>query len=160
MTTRNIPNEYNRNFILPYRTDNEINKEFISSTKEIMDIKDKTDLKQFDNPKVKYNPLYSPSDLVDYGIQHNYTNRMDNCKINDKFDPYINYLKENGLNNDSSQVKYIVEYINVDSSHRKKEPYNIIDKTFNLQLNPLSFNQNYLEINVSDEPIKSQSYSL
>ena len=81
MTTRNIPNEYNRNFILPYRTDNEINKEFISSTKEIMDIKDKTDLKQFDNPKVKYNPLYSPSDLVDYGIQHNYTNRMDNCKI-------------------------------------------------------------------------------
>ena len=151
MSTRNIPNEYNRNFILPYKTENEVNKEFINSTKEIMDIKDKKELKQFNNPTVKYNPLYSPADLVDYGIQSNYTNRIDDCKINDKFDPYLNYLKDNGLNNDSSQVKYIVEYINIDSSHRKKEPYNIIDKTFNLDFNPFNFNQNYLEINISDE---------
>ncbi len=151
MSTRNIPNEYNRSFVLPYKSNGEINKELVEQTKEIMDIKDGKYIKQFDNPKVKYNPLYSPSDLIDYGIQTNYTNRMDDCKINEKYDPYLNYLKENGLNNDSSQVKYIVEYINVDSSHRKKEPYNIIDKSFNLVNNPFSFNQNYLEIAIQDE---------
>lgn len=151
MSTRNIPNEYNRSFILPYKSNNDISEELVDATKEIIDIKDGKGVKQFDNPSVLYNPLYSPSDLVDYGIQTNYSNRRDDCKINNKFDPYLNYLKENGLNNDSSMVKYNVQYINIDSSHRKKEPYNIIEKSFDLELDPFSFNQNYLEINVTDE---------
>ena len=151
MSTRNIPNEYNRSFILPYKSNNDISSELVNSTKEIIDIKDGKNIKQFDNPSVSYNPLYSPSDLIDYGIQTNYSNRLDDCKINNKFDPYLNYLKENGLNNDSSMVKYNVEYINIDSSHRKKEPYNIIDKSFDLSIDPFSFNQNYLEINITDE---------
>ena len=151
MSKRNIPNQYNKSFILPYKSNNDISSELVNATKEIIDIKDSNGLKQFDNPSVSYNPLYSPSDLVDYGIQTNYSNRIDDCKINNKFDPYLNYLKENGLNNDSSMVKYNVEYINIDSSHRKKEPYNIIDKSFDLSLDPFSFNQNYLEINITDE---------
>jgi hypothetical protein len=151
MSTRNIPNEYNKNFILQYNKNTDIDEKLINTTKEIIDIKDGKGVKQYDNPKVLYNPLYSPSDLIDYGIQSTYSNKMDNCLINDKFDPYLNYLKETGLNNDSSMVKYNVEYINIDSSHRVKEPYNIIEKNFNLEPNPFNFNQNFLEISISDE---------
>jgi hypothetical protein len=151
MSIRNIPNEYNRNFVLPYDSNKDISSELVDATKEMITIKDGKGIKQFESPTVLYNPLYSPSDLIDYGIQKNYTNSTKDSKINNSFDPYLNYLKDNGLNNDSSMVKYIVEYINIDSSHRKKDPYNIIDKSFDLNIDPFTFNQNYLEINISDE---------
>ncbi len=156
MSTRNIPNDYNQYFAIPYKSDIDINQDFVNTTKEIKDIKENKlkDLNQVGHPKVAYNPLYSPSDLIDYGIQRNYSNRCDNTskiKNHEKFDPYLNYLKENGLNNDSSLVRYVVEYVNIDSSHRKKEPYNIIEKTIELLNNPFNFNGNYLEVNVKDD---------
>ena len=151
MSTRNIPNSYNKSFAIPYDSNLDVSTDLVSSTKEIMDIKNTGPIKQYDSPSVIYNPIYSPSDLIDYGVQLNYSNKTDSNKINDKFDPYLNYLKDNGLNNDSSIVKYHIEYINIDSSHRKKNPYNIIDKSFDLVENPFSFNGNYLQILVKDE---------
>ena len=153
MSTRNIPNKYNNYFALPYQSNTDIDDELVNQTKEIMDIK-KENISQMGTPHVNYNPLYSPADLIDYGIQKNYSNRLDDCKINgDKFDPYVNYLKEAGLNNDSSTVRYNVEYVNIDSSHRKKDPYNIIDKSFDLDNNPLSIRGNYLFIKINDESL-------
>jgi hypothetical protein len=153
MSTRNIPNKYNNYFALPYQSNTDIDDNLVNQTKELMDNK-KENIHQMGTPHVNYNPLYSPADLVDYGIQKNYSNRLDDCKIDgDKFDPYLNYLKEAGLNNDSSNVRYNIEYINIDSSHRKKDPYNIIDKSFDLMENPLSIVENYLNIEI-DRNIK------
>ncbi len=102
MSTRNIPNDYNNYFAIPYQPDIDINQEYIDTTKEIKNIKEsKTrDLHQMGNPKVAYNPLYSPSDLIDYGIQRNYSNNCDKTskiKNHEKFDPYLDYLRHNGL---------------------------------------------------------------
>lgn len=149
MSTKYIPNEYNKNFIIPYSLNNDISSELVNNTKEIINVNGNGNLKRSDNPSVLYNPLYSPPDLIDYGIHKNQSNNLDNTKINNNYDPYLQYLRDNGLNNDSSVVKYNVEYINIDSSHRKKEPFNVIDKTFDLGKDPFSFNENFLEINIS-----------
>lgn len=153
MSTRNIPNEYNKSIILPYKTNNDISSELINTTKEIMDTKNKKELKRFDKPSISYNPLYSAPDLIDHGINKKFSNNLNDYKPDNKFNPYLNFLQENGLDNDSSIVKYNVNYINIDSSHRKKDPYNIIEKSFNLSINPFSFNKNYLEINILDEKL-------
>jgi hypothetical protein len=154
MSIRDIPNEYNNYFALPYKSNSDIDQELINATDEIMRIKT-NNVSEFGRPSVKYNPLYSPNDLIDYGIERNYKISTDknnsNSNTNSKFDPYLNYLKETGLANDSSKVRYNVEYVNIDSSNRKKVPYNIIEKTIDLEENPLSYSGNYLEISVKDD---------
>jgi hypothetical protein len=153
MSTRNIPNKYNNYFAIPYQSNIDIDDNLVNQTKELVDIK-KDNVSQMGTPHVNYNPLYSPADLVDYGVQRNYSNRLNGNIINDnKFDPYLNYLKEAGLSNDSSSVRYNVEYINIDSSHRKKDPYNIIDKSFDLVENPLTIVGNHLFIKLKDDSL-------
>ena len=156
-----IPVEYSKEFILPYNRNNEINRELINTTDELMEVQNKYiydgDDKIMGKPTVRYNPLFSPSDLIDHAIHveryktKNGKNNNGETKIEKKYDPYLNYLKQRGLSNDSSELRYKLAYINIDSANRKKEPYNIFEETYNLINNPLSIiGTNTLRINISD----------
>jgi len=151
--TRDIPMNYKSKFILPYRTDNNINEDLVNNTKDIIDFK-KSEINSSEiigNPTVPYNPIYEPNNLIKYsvelaGIKQNNKNE----KTDKAYDPYKAYLLENGLSNDSSEIRYNVEYINIDSRHRNKSPSNVILNTINLEKTSMSIVSNNLIINVSD----------
>jgi hypothetical protein len=155
--TRDVPMNYRSKFILPYRTENEINDELVNETKDIINFK-KSEINSASivgHPTVPYNPIYEPSNLIQYAVDrmalnNNDKNSENNKSINKEYDPYKAYLVENGLINDSSELRYNVEYINIDSKHRNKSPSNVILNTYNLDKTSLSIVENYLLINVSD----------
>jgi hypothetical protein len=155
MSTRYTPMNYKSKFILPYRTENNINNELVENIKDIIDFK-KSEINSSEitgNPTVPYNPIYEPNNLIKYSVELAGINQRHkaNTEITDKsYDPYKAYLLENGLSNDSSEIRYNVEYINIDSRHRNKSPSNVISNTINLEKTSLSIISNNLIINIID----------
>jgi hypothetical protein len=136
-----VPDDYDRKFVLPYDRNNIIDEDLINATNEISNIQQKYIYSEEDlvisKPTVRYNPLFSPSDLIDHAIHiERYKSPDENKSEHEKkeklFDPYLNFLKEKGLINDSSELRYKLEYVNIDSGNRKKEPYNIFKDYFEL----------------------------
>jgi len=164
-----VPVEYSKEFILPYNRNNEVNDELINTTDELMEIQNNYiydgDDKIIGKPTVRYNPLFSPSDLIDHAIhveRYKPKNKNGNGngekKSEKKYDPYLNYLKQRGLSNDSSELRYKLAYINIDSANRKKEPYNIFGETYNLIDNPLSIiGTNTLRININNKQVSNNN---
>ena len=154
MSTRDVPMNYRSKFILPYRTDNEITPELVDETQNIIDFK-KSEIESsqiIGTPTVPYNPIFEPNNLIQYAVDRagiKQKNENTNIKYN-KYDPYKAYLIENGLINDSSELRYNIEYINIDSSHRIKSPSNVILNSYNLEKTSMSISANNLIINVVD----------
>ena len=67
-----VPDDYNRKFVLAYDKNNNIDDKLINATDEIMQTQDKYLYNPNENiinkPTVRYNPLFSPSDLIDHAI--------------------------------------------------------------------------------------------
>jgi hypothetical protein len=151
MSTKDTPMNYKSKFILPYRSSNVINNELVNETQEIIDFK-KSEFKNssiIGKPTVAFNPIYEPNTLIEYAVDRaSEENKNQNEKGNgDKpYDPYINYLIEHGLVNESSELRYYVEYINIDSRNRIKSPSNVVDTIYNLDLHSLSIQSNNLII--------------
>lgn len=59
---------------------------------------------------------------------------------NNRYDPYIGYLYNEGLLEDSGTVRYVSHYVNINSAHRNKEPIVETDEVIILSENPLNFN--------------------
>jgi len=164
--SKEVPTEYSRSFYKPYNSNEIINQENINDTEEIMDIQNKYIYNGEDNivgkPTVRYNPLFSPSDLIDHAIHvERYKTKNGNKNGNgsynvktdntDKpYDAYLNFLKTSGLANDSSELRYTLDYINIDSGNRKKEPYNIFDKYFELTSDRFRIEENKFKISLKD----------
>lgn len=155
VNTRNVPMNYRSKFILPYRTENDINEELVNETKDIIDFK-KSEINSsqiIGTPTVPYNPIYEPTNLIQYAVERAGITKKNNENANEKekqYDPYKAYLIENGLSNDSSEIRYNVEYINIDSRHRNKSPSNVILNTYNLDKTSMSISANNFIINVTD----------
>ena len=155
VNTRDVPMNYRSKFILPYRTENDINEELVDETKNIIDFK-KSEINSsqiIGTPTVPYNPIYEPTNLIQYAVERAGITKKNNSNINEmekQYDPYKAYLIENGLINDSSELRYNVEYINIDSKHRNKSPSNVILNTYNLDKTSMSIIANNFIINVSD----------
>jgi hypothetical protein len=159
VNTRNVPMNYRSKFILPYRTENDINEELVNETKDIIDFK-KSEINSsqiIGTPTVPYNPIYEPTNLIQYAVDRagitkkNNENVIENITEKDKqYDPYKAYLVENGLINDSSEIRYNVEYINIDSRHRNKSPSNVILNVYNIDKTSMSISANNLIINLTD----------
>ena len=162
-----VPDDYSRKFVLPYDRNKPIDSELINATDEIMNIQNKYLYSETDadvnKPFVRYNPLFSPSDLIDHAIHVERYNEKDSngkknidTENNKPYDAYLNFLKEKGLINDSSELRYKLDYINVDSGNRNKNPYNnfnkyyelsatnfkMIGNKFRIQINPSEFSIN------------------
>lgn len=159
-----VPDDYNIKFVLPYKHDEEIDDRLINATDEIIDIQNKYIYNNNDRmirkPTVRYNPLFSPADLIDHAIHvERYKEPITTITTSDKntkeetnkFDPYLNYLKEKGLINDSSELRYKVEYINIDSANRKKEPYNNFDNNFEVSSKNLKMKNNKFIIKINPD---------
>lgn len=153
MSTRDTPMNYRSKFILPYKTENEINQKLIDETKNIIDFKKS----EINNSQIigesvnSYNPVYEPNKLIQYAIKQNQKNDDSTNKIKEReYDPYKAYLVENGLINSTSEIRYNVEYINIDSRHRNKSPSNVILNTYNLDKTSFSIVSNQLIISVQD----------
>ena len=137
-----VPDDYNRKFVLPYESNTIIDDNLINATNEISEIQNKylynTEQDIIGKPRVRYNPLFSPADLIDHAIHvERYKDKDGNIiegltKKEKSYDPYLNFLKEKGLIDDSSELRYKLEYINIDSGNRKKEPFNIFNKYYEL----------------------------
>ena len=151
--TRDTPMNYRSKFILPYRTENNIDDELIDNTKDIIDFK-KSEINSSEivgNPSVPFNPVYEPNNLIQYAVERAGIKQNNKSESKEKaYDPYKAYLLENGLTNDSSEIRYNVEYINIDSRHRNKSPSNVILNTINLDKTSMSISSNNLIINISD----------
>lgn len=154
MSTRDVPMNYKSKFILPYRTENTITDELVDDIKDIIDFK-KSEINSSEiigNPTTPYNPIYEPNNLIQYSVERAGIKQKKNTeeKLDKTYDPYKAYLLENGLINDSSEIRYNVEYINIDSRHRNKSPSNVILNTINLEKTSMSIISNNLIINVLD----------
>lgn len=101
----------------------------------------------------EYNPLFTPENLI-----YNHLNeKKQNYKKTEEFDPYLNYLKNKGLNDTNVKVRYNVEYVNIDSLNRNKIPRNLPLYTYDLIENPLSIVNNKLQIKLSSDQISKIS---
>ena len=70
MSTRDVPMNYKSKFILPYRTENEITEELVDETKDIVNFK-RSEINNssiIGNPTVPYNPIYEPTNLIQYAV--------------------------------------------------------------------------------------------
>ena len=107
------------------------------------------------HPSYIYNPNFDPPELIKYKLlsdkikNNNEQNNKQNNKI---YDPYLEYLNNNGLlNNIIPQIKYIDNVINVDSRKRKKNNTLNISSSHILNNNPMTLTlNNEIEINVSN----------
>lgn len=61
----------------------------------------------------------------------------------DRFDPIRDYNHIKGLDiEEQAKKKYTLHYLNIDSSMRNTQPYNVLGTTYYLEKNPISMNQN------------------
>lgn len=141
---------YGTDVIMNYNRDDVDDLDYINLKERIVKEKVHINNNYEENTRL-YNPLFSPNSFItqhiDYGEQ-NKINKID-------FDPYINYLNNNGLNGKNIKVRYNVEYINIDSMNRDKLPNNITSNMYKLNNNPLSIINNKLQINLSSEIINN-----
>lgn len=111
-------------------------------------IKDKYNKMYFDKPINKNdninNPIYKQHSLINNSV-NNITEKNDKTT---KYDPYYNFLHKKGLISDNTKVKYNVNYINIDSTNRKKTPSTISDTTDELSNNSLTIINNILKITI------------
>ena len=155
MSTRDVPMNYRSKIILPYESDNEIDDTFINETRDIIDFK-KSEINSssiIGKPTVPYNPVFEPQNLIQYAVDRAGIQQKSNNEIKEtekKYDPYKAFLLEHGLTNDSSEIRYNIEYINIDSKHRNKSPSNVILNSYNLNTTSLSIQSNSLIITITD----------
>ncbi len=145
------PINYDRDVIMRYNKDLVDDEDYINQKNEILNnkIKDEHNIKLEGN---EYNPLFTPESL----IQNQFNVSRPNFIKTQEFNPYLNFLKNKGLDNqDNIKVRYNVEYINIDSLNRNKIPRNLPKFTYDLTENPLSLVNNKLQIKLDDEQIKN-----
>lgn len=149
MSTYKHPIDYERDVIMKYDKNLVDNEDYINERTNILNNK----LKEEFNIKVEnneYNPLFTPDSLID----NQYNKSRENFISTEDFNPYLNYLKNKGLNNENVKIRYNIEYINIDSLNRNKIPKNIPLHLFDLDNNPLSIINTRLHIKLTDEQIK------
>lgn len=91
------------------------------------------------------NPPRMTNILPDFNI-HNYEKKP----VDDKFDPYVEYLTKKGIADDSeTNIFFDIHYINIDSSKRNKTSSMTLSNTSILSQNPLSLliNSSILTVN-------------
>ena len=148
MSEYDRPINYDRDVIMKYDRSQTDNENYINQRANILDSKINNEYNiKLDN--TEYNPLFTPENLI-----YNHLNeKKENYIKTAEFDPYLNYLKNKGLQEDGIKVRYNVEYINVDSLNRNKIPRNLPLYTYNLIENPLSIVYNKLQIKLDSEQL-------
>jgi hypothetical protein len=164
MSSQNVPLDYDKTIFANYNINADVSEYSEQNKKVSSQHMTSQQLLMQNNTKNIYNPLYNPTDIIDNYVNHrqhipdNQNNNLIQTTKNSKstkstkptkIDPYFEYLQLNGLFDTSSELRYNVQYVHIDSAYRKKDPYNIIDKTFLLGHNPLSLNANLLTISIN-----------
>ena len=117
MSEYDRPINYDRDVIMKYDRTQTDNENYINERANILNgkINNEYNIKL---DQTEYNPLFTPENLI-----YNHLNeKKENYIKTAEFDPYLNYLKNKGLQEDGVKVRYNVEYINVD---KEREAFNL-----------------------------------
>jgi hypothetical protein len=147
MSNFDIPINYSRDVIM--RHDNQLldDSTYIEEKNKI--VNEKREKKKTFYEDSIINPNFTPDEFIKQQTHIKETNKIET----DEFHPYLNYLESKGLLNKNPQVRYNIDYINVDSANRNKEPYNIPKKLYQLDNNCLDITDNYLNIHINKTQI-------
>ena len=84
--------------------------------------------------KKTFNPSFNPNAIIDNQMRTDNTNsRIESTR----YDPYLDFLFKNGLIKKDNNVRYNVNYINIDSGARESKPVAETEFMINLENNPL-----------------------
>jgi hypothetical protein len=72
----------------------------------------------------------------------NQTNPLDNNAMDNRYNPYHGFLHDRGLLNTDANIRYNINYLNIDSLYRNKISYIDKGQTYFLQKDPLTFIKN------------------
>lgn len=143
MSNFDIPINYKRDVIMRYDNTRNDDNEYIEEKNKIAENKrEQKNTLYIDNI---INPDFTPDVFI---RQQTNIKEINKIEKND-FDPYLNYLENKGLISTNAQVRYNIEYVNIDSTNRNKVPYNIATKLYQLDNNCLDIVDNYLNIQMS-----------
>ena len=90
------------------------------------------------------------------GIQFGFTNEQPKS-IDNSYNEYYDYLKQNGLLKENYRAKIITNYITVNSMNRKIEPQVNISDTYKLGRNSLSFEEEIVNQDLSSILLNPES---
>ena len=148
MSTYDRPINYDRDVIMDYDRNLVDDNDYITERENILNNK----LNKEHNIKIEgnnYNPLFTPEAL----IQNQFNKSRTNTIKTEEFDPYLNFLKKKGLNQENIKVRYNINYINIDSLNRNTIPVNLPLHIYDLDVNPLSIVNTKLQIKLSPNQI-------
>jgi len=154
MSSINVPINYDRTIFANYNPNANISEYSAQNSKLSSQHISLQESQSQNNTTRPYNPLYSPTDIIDNYVSHKQIfnptqSQLKNKSTKSRIDPYFEYLNNNGLSDTNSELRYNVQYVHIDSAYRKKDPYNIIGQSFLLGANPLSLNSNLLSISIN-----------
>jgi len=90
---------------------------------------------------------YYTDDSRDQQAGFNYKNTANIAKAEEsRYDPITGHLFKKGLIDRDNKTKFNISYINIDSSTRSTQPYSQTDNIIKLDINPLSFNYDRINL--------------
>jgi len=150
MSIYDRPINYDKDVIMGYDRTLVDNEDYINEKEEILKNRGTTNYK-IQKTTNEINPLFTPATKI---LNQNNTNNI--IKIDEvDYDPYLDFLRKKGLDNNNVDVRYNIEYINIDSYNRNKVPKNIPSVTYELSTDPLSISNNTLQISLTSDQIKN-----
>jgi hypothetical protein len=143
MSNFTVPINYKRDVIMQYDNTRVDDIDYIEQKNKIVNEKNGEQEYTYDDI---INPIFSPDTLIKQDFNIKDTNTIKTSE----FDPYLNYLDEKGLSKGKPQVRYNIDYINIDSLNRTSESYNNPLKIYQLNNNSLDIINNTLRIHVGE----------
>jgi hypothetical protein len=148
MANFDVPINYERDVIMKYDKNKISDEEYINNKNKLVNKKN-NDTNNYTTDYI-INPQFTPDTV----IKNQFNVKKETTSHSEEFEPYLKYLEEKGLNNKNSQIRYNIDYINIDSLNRSIESYNSPSKIYNLDNNPLNIISNSLKINVGQNASK------